>query len=208
MGKNDVIPENEEVIFNSLQEIQQSIDGVNEKLAEEEAKLQYKFDLEKYPLYKKRNEIVSKIPDFWQTAMEQHSLLDSLIEDGDFELVEAITHLEVEHPSVDEYVIIFYFKKNNLIKNEKFSKKVWKEQGAGGEIRISNDTLDFKDAKRKASEMNGEGFVAFLQDESDEAAEICNIFIADFYPNVLSYYQGAVSDECDDIEEEYDEDEE
>lgn len=51
--------------------------------------------------------------------------------------------------------------------------------------------------KRKHSEQS---FMSLFVDESEDILELLNILITDFYPNVISYYQGDDEDSDDEID--------
>ncbi|RWW29795.1 hypothetical protein BHE74_00057769 [Ensete ventricosum] len=52
-----------------LQEIQDEIEKVNEEASDKVLEVEQKYNEIRRPIYKRRNEIIQSIPDFWLTAI-------------------------------------------------------------------------------------------------------------------------------------------
>ncbi|RWW13034.1 hypothetical protein GW17_00023274 [Ensete ventricosum] len=66
-----------------LQEIQDEIERVNEEASEKVLEVEQKSNEIRRPIYKRRNEIIQSIPDFWLTAFLSHPVLGDLLSEED-----------------------------------------------------------------------------------------------------------------------------
>ena len=63
-----------------IDEVQNEIDRLNEQASEEILKVEQRYNQFRQPHFKKRSELISKIPNFWVTAFINHpqvSVIDS-----------------------------------------------------------------------------------------------------------------------------------
>ena len=58
-----------------IDEVQNEIDRLNEQASEEILKVEQKYNLKRQPFFKKRSDLIGKIPNFWVTAVSFTSFL-------------------------------------------------------------------------------------------------------------------------------------
>ncbi|KAJ2161692.1 hypothetical protein GGF46_001285 [Coemansia sp. RSA 552] len=190
--------------LDELSAINKDINIIVEQLVDEEAALHAKYELKKTPLYKKRQEIIAKIPKFWLTC--------------------AISYLErieiqrsAENPINYKVVFVFgenpYFSNGSLIKEFDFSDK--------GKAKVTNHTIQWKagkdltanavaaaqDAAAKGQDDDEDGdnfseneetsFFCWFDDAN--GSELADLIANDLFPNAGMYFTGAIS--SDDEEE-------
>ena len=201
--------------FERVSEIEQKLSQLDREQAIEEAELELKFDLTKAPLLKQRNECLEAIPDFWSTALQNHALFAMAIDEQDLDLLSHLKSIEVERPKTNfrHFKIIFHFKPNAYLEDEKLIKEFTSDDG---EMTFINHPIKWKEGQCLVSASGQEAaggkrkrdnasFFEFFADESEGAVEMAAILLSDFLPNVMSYFQGDAGDDL--ISEDGEEDE-
>ncbi|KAL0343889.1 UNVERIFIED_CONTAM: NAP1-related protein 2 [Sesamum angustifolium] len=106
-----------------LQEAQEELEKVNEEANEKILEIEQKYNEMREPVYAKRNEVISSIPDFWLTAFMNHPTLGALLTDEDQKNFKA-------NP---------YFENTELTKTIKFFDE--------GTLRSTGTTIRWKEGK-------------------------------------------------------------
>ncbi|XP_050314131.1 protein SET isoform X2 [Anthonomus grandis grandis] len=112
--------------------IQNQLDSINEKAAEEILQIERKYNRLRKPQFEKRNQLISNIPNFWVTAMMNHPDISNLFTGQEEEdCLHHLTKVEIEEfeDIVSGYSIKFYFDENPYFDNPVLTK----------EYHLSND---------------------------------------------------------------------
>eukprot|EP00835_Amoeboradix_gromovi_P004963 NODE_425_length_8856_cov_0.734841.p4 type:complete len:193 gc:universal NODE_425_length_8856_cov_0.734841:890-312(-) len=168
-----------EVEQKSVEGILGKLEEIDKKLEKELRTLKVKYFKEKLPLYKQRDELLKKIPNFW-LACFNNSPLSQHFNDEDTNLLQYISGVQVEVTEKYDKVIL-HFLENELIENSSLSKTVFVAE----DISTKSDTLKWKKApKRSKTESDNQFFKLFGVDET----EITDI-ILDVYESPIEYYE-------------------
>ncbi|KAJ1960064.1 hypothetical protein GGI12_004003 [Dipsacomyces acuminosporus] len=211
-AENGSNPEIESAL-RELGEVNESINVIVEQLVDEEAALHAKYELKKAPLYKKRQQVIAKIPKFWLTCLEKHPIITSLIELEDAEAISYLENVEIERSSANpiNYKIVFVFGENPYFTNDKLVKEFdftdkgnikvvnhkisWKE---GKDLTVSAKKPEGEDDSDDFSENEDASFFCWFNDEN--GSELADLIANDLFPNAGMYYRGTdESDDEDDI---------
>ncbi|KAJ2781324.1 hypothetical protein H4R18_002952 [Coemansia javaensis] len=193
------------------------LDAINKDIDVIEAALHAKYELKKAPLYKKREDVIAKIPKFWLTCLEKHPIITSLIEMEDAAAIAYLKNIEInrstENPINYKVVFVFddnpYFTNTTLVKEFDFSDK--------GNTQVTNHKIDWKEGKclitaakkdepasdsDEFSENEEASFFCWFDDEN--GSELADLIANDLYPNAGMYFIGTSDsegeDELDDLE--------
>lgn len=90
------IGDNTGAIIDEIEEVQNSIDNLNEQASEEILKVEQKFNKMRQPHFEKRSELISKIPNFWVTAFVNHPQLCDLLTSNDEAVLKYLKKVEVQ----------------------------------------------------------------------------------------------------------------
>ena len=204
-----------------IDEVQNSIDQLNEQASEEILKVEQKYNKLRQPFFEKRSDLISKIPNFWVMAFINHPQVSILLTDEDEEVLQHLKKVEVQEfdDIKSGYKINFHFEKNPYFKNEVLTKEF--HLGDGGEPSCKATKIDwFPDhdlTKKKSKQEAGmkrdyepESFFCWFSDEPDSAGdELGDVIKDDIWPNPLQYYLAAdVEDDQENDEDEIDEEDE
>jgi len=226
----------EEEALKSLAEIQDQLQGIDDECVKEQMQIQKKYDVQKAPLFEERQNITSKIPNFWGRALLNHGALASIVEE-DKDFIKCLTCIDLEDNLDDagSYKIKFVFSDEvkgkieplELIKHVVFGESNVASVKFVTPIKFNND----KDPREKAQKQRNEGldswsiFEWFSESDSssnsmvgvmgesppgDETPDLGEIVRRHFWHTPLSYYLNDVSDDENDdsCEEELEEEEE
>lgn len=214
----------------NLQEVQDELEKVNEEASDKVLEVEQKFNEVRRPVYVKRNEIISKIPDFWLTAFLSHPALGELLNSEDQKIFKFIDSLDVEDfkDVKSGYSITFNFKPNPYFEDTKLVKSfTFLDEGT---TKITGTAIKWKEGMGIANggdyEKKGnkrpppdESFFTWFSetqqkdiDETDGFTdEVADIIKEDLWPNPLKYFNSEPdeedSEEDDDDEEKDDDDE-
>lgn len=188
----------------ALEEIdgcQNEIDALNEKASEEILKVEQKYNKLRKPFFDKRNGIISKIPNFWVTAMVNHPSISLLIDEDEEDCLHFLTKLEVEEfeDIKSGYRIRFYFEDNPFFENTTLVKEF--HLGSQGDPRATSTEIKWRenmDLSRKQKEvmqmrkkrgLEAKTFFSWYVDNGDPSSDdIAEVIKDDLWPNPLQYY--------------------
>jgi len=216
---------NTQKAIESIDEVQNEIDRLNEQASEEILKVEQKYNKLRQPFFGKRSDLIAKIPSFWVTAFVNHPQVSALLNEDDEEVLQHLKKVEVcEFDDIKSgYSISFFFEKNPYFKNECLKKEF--HLGDGGEPTSKCTTIDWhagkdltqrtsspgKAAATKGSKRNHdeqESFFCWFADTMDASAdELGEVIKDDIWPNPLQYYLASEIDEDDLDDEDIDDDE-
>lgn len=227
----------DEATQKALEEIdacQNDIDALNEKASEEILKVEQKYNKLRKPYFDKRNDLISKIPNFWVTTFVNHPQISTILEEEEEECLQYLTKVEVEEfeDIKSGYKINFEFSDNPYFSNKVITKEF--HLAVSGDPASKNTEIKWKDGKNlltmntssqtpnSTADRKRNGIRTFFQwftDNTDPSADdIAEVIKDDMWPNPLQYFlapdvsgeNGMDSDEEDDLEEtgEVDEDDE
>ncbi|KAI8321301.1 hypothetical protein GQ54DRAFT_298108 [Martensiomyces pterosporus] len=195
-----------------LSDVNAAINVVVEQLVDEEAALHAKYELKKAPLYKKRQDVIAKIPKFWLTCLEKHPIITSLIEMEDSEVISYLENIEIERSPANpiNYKIMFVFAENPYFSNDKLAKEF--DFTDKDNIKVVNHKIHWKDGKDLTtpakkpesddasdafSENEDASFFCWFNDEN--GSELADLIANDLFPNAGMYFTG--TEESDDEDE-------
>lgn len=198
-----------------IDKVQCEIDKLNEEASEEILHVEQKYNKLRQPHYKKRSELISKIPNFWVTVFVNHPQLSTLLDEEDEEALHYLKKVEVQEfeDIKSGYKINFIFDKNPFFENDVLSKEFhlnengepsckstqikWKPGKNLTEDKSNNDS---KSGKRRGHD-EGSLFFAWFNDHSEASADdFGEVIKDDIWPNPLQYYlaQDTEGEEGDD----------
>lgn len=207
-----------------LQEIQDELEKVNEEASDKVLEVEQKYNEIRRPVYRKRNEIIQSIPDFWLTAFLSHPALADLLTEEDQKIFKYLVSLDVEDfkDVKSGYSITFSFSPNPYFEDAKLTKTFsfsdegttditgttikWKE-GMG----IANGDQEKKGNKRTLVE---ESFFTWFNENQQKSLaegftdEVAEIIKEDLWPNPLKYFNNEADEEDFDDDEDEDDEEE
>lgn len=211
-----------------LQEIQDELEKVNEEASDKVLEVEQKYNEIRRPVYKRRNQIIQTIPDFWLTAFLSHPALGDLLTHEDQKILKYLASLDVEDfkDVKSGYSITFTFSPNPYFEDTKLTKAYhFSDEGTanitGTAIKwkegmdIANGFAhDKKAVKRPHAE---ESFFSWFSETQQKnmsegvSDEVADIIKEDLWPNPLKYFNNEADeedfDEDDDDEKGTDEDE-
>ncbi|XP_022652952.1 protein SET-like [Varroa jacobsoni] len=186
---------------------QNEIDALNEKASEEILKVEQKYNQERKPYFDKRNELIAKIPNFWETTFVNHPQISAILDEEEEECLKHLRKLEVEEfeDIKSGYRIKFHFEENPYFENDVLVKEF--HLATSGDPS-SNSTLikwkpnmDLTAKHKEASKNNGASgqrkrrydqprtFFTWFTDHADASADdIAEVIKDDMWPNPLQYF--------------------
>lgn len=208
------------VSLEKLQDFQNELDKVNEEASDKVLEVERKYNEIRRPVYVRRNEIISSIPDFWLTAFLSHPSLCDLLSEEDQTIFKYLDALDVDDDLKLGYSITFKFKPNPFFDNTKLIKtfKFFNE----GTTKITGTNIDWKEGMGSANIDNDEKkgnkrppstesfFSWFSETQLEDAGEglgdeVAEIIKEDLWPDPIKYLYNVADDE--DSEEDEDEEE-
>jgi len=204
-----------------IDEIQTSIDGLNEKASDEILKVEQKYNKLRQPHYEKRSEIITQIPKFWLTCFINHPQISSLVTEEDEHILQYLEKINVrEFEDIKSgYIISMHFKQNPFFKNDVLTKEfnlseVGEPSFKGTEIQWNAGKNPCEKITPKGDEgVNGNGgrkrqhsesdiegsfFSWFSDGDGSLGAELGEIIKDDLWPNPLQYYLNQDMDDGED----------
>jgi|EP00670_Eutreptiella_braarudii_P002789 template-activating factor I len=206
---------------NELQQLQNKVEEIEEQFDQKVLELQSSFNKQKRPIYIERNEVISKIPNFWFTAFQHHPEVHSFLGTEDESIFKHVTSLLVDEKEnvKNGYKITMSFNSNDYFDNA----ELWKEItfADNGEAEVTQSGVKWKPGKNPAEAASKKGdkkrareeqsFFSFFDEKQPEDEDLAGLIKDEMWPNPLQYYSGEVQfddDDDDDLEEGFDEDEE
>lgn len=193
--------------------MQCEIDKLNEEASEEILKVEQRYNKLRQPHYKKRSDIIAKIPNFWVTVFVNHPQLSTLLDEEDEEALHYLRKVEVQEfeDIKSGYKINFHFDKNPFFDNDVLSKEFHLNEN--GEPSCKSTQIKWKSGKNlceKASSENKNGtsngagsssskkrsghddaslFFSWFNDHSEASPDdFGEVIKDDIWPNPLQYY--------------------
>ncbi|KAK6920846.1 Nucleosome assembly protein (NAP) [Dillenia turbinata] len=203
----------------SLQEVQEELEKINEEASDEILKIEQKYNEVRKPVYDKRNEIIKSIPDFWLTAILSHPALIDFLTEEDQKIFKYLDSLEVEDFKDVEsgYSITFHFKPNPYFEDTKLTRtytyleeegtaKViatsikWKE-GMGIPNGVNHEKKGSKRSSYQESFFEWFSNTELKNDIAEIHDEVAEIIKEDLWPNPLTYFNNDPDEENSDEDE-------
>jgi len=202
-----------------IYEVQNEIERLNEEASEEILTVEQKYNKQRLPIYKKRNEIIVKIPKFWETALVNHPLISNYMNDDDRSILSHLTKVEVEEfeDIKSGYKISFFFDANPFFENSVFTKEFHLCDPSCKSTSVAIKWKEGKDPTVKAVARGrkraglAESFFLWFSMDDPVADDIGEQIKDDIWTNPLQYFLGPVDDddeEADDVEGDGEDDEE
>jgi len=197
----------------SLETIQDEIEKLNDEATEEILQVERKYNAKRKPYYKRRNEIIREIPDFWLKVFTSHEMLTSLLDENDQAVFKYLKELTVEdHDDVKSgYKISLTFDPNPYFKNSVLTKEFRYDKD--GELKVIPTNIEWKEGKdltkrppakdtkgKRQRDDESESFFTWFSPE-DQDLELAEIIKEDLWPNPGKYYLGLAEEEEDEQEE-------
>jgi len=190
--------------FDKLEELQEKIDKISEEAADAIVKLERKFNEQKVPLFKERNQLMKTIPSFWKQALMNHPQLSDCFDEEDEKVLDYVEELECEDYPEGTWKISFKFKSNPWFKNAVVSKEFTLDKDE--QPQLQSTKMEYKEGK-KLSEGFFFMFFGDKEESEEQAMEVIDIIKEEIYPNPTPFFHGLTVPEVVDAEEE-EEDEE
>jgi len=204
--------------FEVIGDVQNEIDRLNEQASEEILQVEQKYNKLRQPNYKKRSDLISKIPSFWISVFLNHPQLSSYLDQNDENILQYLKRVDVEeHEDIKSgYRIRFTFDTNPFFENDVIVKEYsvtessetqckstpirWKNEGKNGQSGRKTDG-DTSTSRKRAldSENSGEhgAFMTWFVDTTGEAGndEFGEVIKDDIFVNPLQYYLAATTND-------------
>jgi len=201
-----------------IYEVQNEIERLNEEASEEILTVEQKYNKQRLPIYKKRNEIIVKIPKFWETALVNHPLISNYMNEDDRQILSHLSKVEVEEfeDIKSGYKISFFFDANPFFENSVLTKEF---HLCDPQCKSTSVAIKWKEGKdptvkavargRKRAGLSDSFFLWFSMDDPI-ADDIGEQIKDDIWTNPLQYFLGPTDDdeEADDVEGDGEDDDE
>ncbi|KAL3852147.1 hypothetical protein ACJMK2_015825 [Sinanodonta woodiana] len=188
----------------ALEEIdscQNEIDALNEKASEEILRVEQKYNKLRRPHLESRNELITKVPNFWVTTFVNHPQISAILDEEEEECLHYLTKMEVEEfeDIKSGYTIKFEFKQNPYFTNEILCKEF--HLAASGEPASKSTHIKWKTGMdlskravqcamgRKRRHGKGRTFFSWFQDNGDPSVDdIAEVIKDDMWLNPMQYF--------------------
>ncbi|XP_022844894.1 NAP1-related protein 1-like isoform X2 [Olea europaea var. sylvestris] len=208
-AEEDNIHNDKDLLFSleKLQDFQNELDKVNEEASDKVLEVERKYNEIRRPVYVRRNEIISSIPDFWLTALLSHPSLCDLLSEEDQMIFKYLDALDVDDDLKLGYSITFKFKPNPFFENTKLIKtsKFYNR----GPTKITGTKIDWKEGmKGNKRPPSTESFFSWFSETQLEDAgeglhdEVADIIKEDLWPDPIKYLYNVADDEDSEEDEE------
>jgi hypothetical protein len=208
--------EEDEIKNPELEEIQERIEKFLQEGQDKALEVIRDYNKRAYPLYKERNQIISKIPNFWHKAFSNNPNL--FLTEEDQKVLEHLKEIDVIEDLDDSkhgYKITFTFGSNPYFENDILWKEIRPEES--GSIKVSASKINWKEGKditkvpeepkggKKRKKAFDESFFTWFSEENDNG-EIGDIIREHIWSDPAHAYYGIEDDDDEfDIDEEDDE---
>jgi len=216
-GSEQIDKDAQEAI-DEIDRVQCEIDKLNEEASEEILKVEQKFNKLRQPHYKKRSDLISKIPNFWVTVFVNHPQLSTLLDEDDEEALQYLKKVDVQEfeDIKSGYRINFYFDnaKNPFFENDVLFKEF--HLNDNGEPTCKSSQIKWKPGKNLTEESKSSGdskgarkrahkeaslFFSWFNDHSEASGDdFGEVIKDDIWPNPLQYFLAQGDEEDDDNE--------
>ncbi|KAH8358007.1 hypothetical protein KR200_011044, partial [Drosophila serrata] len=174
-----------------LIECQMDIDKINLMTSKEMLDVEEKYEKLRQPLYKKRNEEIKRLPNFWATSLINH---DEIIRHTGKEGLRSLANIEVENlGSVSKgYRIHLHFDDNPYFENKVLTKEFRFGNKKGNWITSTSTPIEWKEGKQLAKQdpsMLYNSFFDWFSDNNNPSFDHIGDYIRDdLWINPLRYY--------------------
>lgn len=208
-------------ILEEIDSIQTSLDCLNDQASDEILKVEQKYNMLRKPHYKKRSDLIAKIPDFWLNTFMNHPQIAALLDETDEEVLRYMTQLSVEETEDirSGYKIIFEFKTNPFFENKQLVKEFTMSES--GEMGTSETKINWKQGMALTEKSGDKGkekvggkrdkpgddppsFFSWFEDNSMGGDEVGEVIKDDIWANPMQYYLDL--DEDEELEDDEDQD--
>lgn len=203
--------------FEVIGDVQNEIDRLNEQASEEILQVEQKYNKLRQPNYKKRSDLISRIPSFWISVFLNHPQISSYLDQNDENILQHLKRVDVEENEdiKSGYRIKFTFESNSHFDNDLIVKEYtvtessetqckstpirWKNETQNGQRASSSKKSEGETsgARKRAhdhDDSNEHGaFMAWFVDTTGETSndEFVEIIKDDIFVNPLQYYLAA-----------------
>lgn len=208
--------------FEVIGDVQNEIDRLNEQASEEILQVEQKYNKLRQPHYKKRSDLISKIPSFWISVFLNHPQLSSCLDQNDENILQFLKRVDVEeHEDIKSgYRIKFTFEKNPYFDNDVIVKEYsvtessetqckstpirWKSEsknGQSGSGRKTDADTSTSSSRKRTHDNEGAGehgaFMNWFTDTTGESSsdEFGEVIKDDIFVNPLQYYLAAATND-------------
>jgi len=211
IAKKDGVDANEPI--QKIYELQSEIERLNEEASEEILTVEQKFNKQRMPIYRKRNDIITQIPKFWSTAIMNHPLFASFITENDRAILDYLKKVEVEEfeDIKSGYKVSFHFESNPYFENQVLTKEF---HLCDPSKTNQNTTIKWKEGKDPAAKSAGRGrkrgpdmqdsFFLWFSTNDSVVDDIGEQMKDELWTNPLQFYLGPPGDDDDEFDEEDD----
>lgn len=205
VAKIDVADKESQETIEEIDQVQCEIDKLNEEASEEILRVEQKYNKLRQPHYKKRSDLIAKIPNFWVTVFVNHPQLSTLLDEEDEEALHYLKKVEVQEfdDIKSGYKINFLFDKNPFFDNDVLTKEF--HLNDNGEPSCKSSQIKWKPGKNlteeKSVDVKGEGskkrghdadsnsFFSWFNDHSEASSDdFGEVIKDDVWPNPLQYF--------------------
>ncbi|XP_033114884.1 protein SET-like [Anneissia japonica] len=198
---DDAADDEQQRAIEEIDNVQNTIDGLNERASEEILHVEQKYNKLRQPHFEKRAKLISKIPNFWVTSFVNHPQVSALLDEEDEEALHYLTKVEVQEfeDIKSGYRINFNFSSNPYFENEVISKEFHLTET--GDPTSKSTPIRWKPDKdltersnpqqkgRRREPDEPESFFCWFTDHTDAGAdELGEVIKDDIWPNPLQYY--------------------
>ncbi|CAF0901569.1 unnamed protein product [Adineta ricciae] len=206
--------------FEVIGEVQNEIDRLNEQASEEILQVEQKYNKLRQPNYKKRSDLISKIPSFWISVFLNHPQLSGCLDQNDENVLQYLKRVDVEeHEDIKSgYRIKFTFDTNPYFENDSIVKEYsitessetqckatpirWKNGAKNGQSATNRKTDGDNSRKRSHDHENDNehgAFMSWFVDTTGESGndEFGEVIKDDIFVNPLQYYLAATTNDED-----------
>jgi template-activating factor I len=174
-------------VFEKLEEVQKSLDAINEKASEEVLQVEQKYNKQRRPLFAKRGEYSEQLPQFWMTALMNHSTFAEIVTEEEEECLRSLTKLEVEDAEdiKSGCKVSFYFGPNRFFENNVVTKEF---HTVDYEATCETTDIKWKIDRSKAVKSDKVTFFQWLGGNTADHMDILDVIREDIYPNPVHYF--------------------
>lgn len=137
-----------EETLQQIEEIQDSIDRLNEQASDEILLVEQRFIKERQPFYLQRADLIKEVPGFWAAVLVNHGRISELVTEQDEEALQYLTRLDVkEFDDIKSgYKIDCHFDENPFFTNKCLTKEYHLSES--GELVSKSTVISWKQGKR------------------------------------------------------------
>ena len=174
-------------MFEKLEEVQKNLDIINEKASEEVLQVEQKYNKQRRPLFAKRGEISVQLPQFWMTALMNHSAFADIVTEEEEECLRSLTRLEVEDAEdiKSGCKVSFHFSPNRFFENTVITKDF---HTVDYEATCESNEIKWKIDRSKSPKSDKITFFGWLEGNTTDHMDILDVIREDIWPNPIHYF--------------------